>query len=208
MTSPLITVITATYRRPKDLWRLFECLQLVDLTEMAVEHLVIHDGPNEKRLQAITKAFPQHPGIDRKYLCLEKHHGQFGAFCKDFGLITARGKYVVFWDDDNWFYPHALMHLIEIVGIEKRIGVCQLRHHAFRYEPIPNAEIWEQANRTFSFKNIDTGCFIIETELARQGFWYDQQGPGSDHRYFKRVIQAAGGYDTLVFDQTIIGVHL
>ena len=50
MPFPVVSIITATYQRPKDLWRLLECVQLIELQGMRIEHLIIHDGPEASRV--------------------------------------------------------------------------------------------------------------------------------------------------------------
>ncbi|MEZ5949950.1 MAG: glycosyltransferase family A protein [Planctomycetaceae bacterium] len=53
------------------------------------------------------QTFPEEERILRRCVPLPDSQGQFGAALRDAGLREATGRYVVFWDDDNWFYPHA-----------------------------------------------------------------------------------------------------
>ncbi|MEZ6057391.1 MAG: hypothetical protein R3C01_11885, partial [Planctomycetaceae bacterium] len=55
--------------------------------------------------------------------------------------------------------------------------------------------------------NIDSGCFLVQTDLARRGHWFDQQGYGTDYRYFTRLIERVG-VEAVRFVPTVIGVHL
>ncbi len=208
MPAPVVSIITPTFRRAKDLWRLLEAVRLQQWGDGLIEHLVVPDGPPERATQTVLRAFPAEERIRRRSVPLPESQGQFGAACKDAGLREATGRYVVFWDDDNWFYPHALACLLALASEAYPIVVAQLRHNRFRYEPVPSVARWEQDDRQFRLGNIDTGCFLIERNLARRAEWSDQQGPGSDFRYFERVVQAAGGYDAVLFEPTVIGVHL
>ena len=208
MPEPDISIITPTYRRPKDLWRLLECSHLQQLNDLLIEHLIIPDGPGEQLSEKVHQAFPQHSQITRLFLPQTKQLGQYGAGCKDIGLKFATGKSIVFWDDDNWFYSDALIQLHQLLCEEKSIGVSQLRHNAANYLPVPRVSRWEKAGKQFRSGNIDTGCFIINAKIAKQATWLDHQGSGSDYRYFERVVKKAGGYRSVIFDQNVIGVHL
>jgi len=112
MPIPVVSIITPTFQRAKDLWRVLEVVRLQRWGEGEIEHLVIPDGPPDRATQTVLRAFPEEERILRRCVPLPDSQGQFGAACKDAGLREATGRYVVFWDDDNWFYPHALQCLL------------------------------------------------------------------------------------------------
>lgn len=211
LSQPEVTVITATWRRPKDVWRIMEALQLQDLLHdlgsLRIEHLVVTDGPADRQTRRSVKAFDVHPRICRRLLELPLREGQFGAACKDLGLQAATGGAVVFWDDDNWFYPHALRTLWHMLETGAQVGIAQLRHNAQGFRPVPAVERWQAAGQTMRLGNIDTGCFILPTALAKTGFWCDQAGAGSDYRYYDRVTKSVPP-EKIVFQPIVIGVHL
>jgi len=209
-TSPAIdvSIITPTWRRTKDLWKLIESVNLQELGDLQAEHLIVPDGPDASA-QLVAQEVPDHPRIHRCFLSQSQHFGQYGAGCKDVGLREARGRFVLFWDDDNWFYPHALRHMHSLVADEKHaIGVAQLRHNAYQFQPVPNLNRWREDGERFTLGNIDTGCFILATETARSQQWYDQQGPGTDFRYFDRIVSNADTSHSINISEQIIGVHL
>jgi len=207
MASPDITLITATWQRPKDLWRLLECVHLQELGTLQLEHLIVHDGPADRATRQVLNVFRSQRQISRRLLELPEQRGQFGAACKDAGLQIARGKAVAFWDDDNWFYPHAITTLWRLLEAGTSVGVAQVLHNIRSYRPLPDLQRWQADGESFRLGNLDTACFMLRTRLAQTGFWFDQAGRGSDYRYFQRVI-APLPPTAIAFEPVVIGVHL
>ncbi|MEZ6066059.1 MAG: glycosyltransferase family A protein [Planctomycetaceae bacterium] len=115
-----ISVITATRQRPKHLEACLHHFRQQSLGGLRAEHIVVSDGPDDYARRQVQS-------YGARYDQLPESAGQWGAAAKDRGIELARGRYVCFWDDDNWYEPHALATLYTTAfGFD--IGVVQCRY--------------------------------------------------------------------------------
>lgn len=93
------TVITPTWQRAQLL--LTRCIPSVQAQTVAVEHVVVSDGP-DPYLRSLLEDF------DVVYVELDEHPDDpcnFGAYARNKGLEVASGDLVAYLDDDNAFRP-------------------------------------------------------------------------------------------------------
>lgn len=117
-----------------------------------------------------------------------------GATAHDRGIIESRGKYVVFWDDDNIYYPHALSTLYS-TALGHDIGIARVRHQGLVIPSGPQLKAGD----------IDTMCFCVRKELAARVSWVDHGGRYSDFRWIGKL---AGLTDKVNRSPLIVGEHL
>jgi glycosyltransferase involved in cell wall biosynthesis len=102
--SPLVTVITATWRRHGTLLaRTIPSVQ--DQDYPAVEHVIVSDGPDENLRDYLAGEHGmQHPV---RYSELPVHDPQphYGHYARLRGLAIARGTYITYVDDDDSLRP-------------------------------------------------------------------------------------------------------
>ncbi|HEY3969454.1 MAG TPA: glycosyltransferase family 2 protein [Planctomycetaceae bacterium] len=170
-----VSIITPTFDRPKLLWLC--CRQVREqITSLKWEHIVISDGP-DIRAQRIAERH------GAKYLQVPRRENSFGAFARDAGLDAAQGRYVCFWDDDDWYAGNALQTLYDAAqGFD--VGVCQMLHG----DP-PGSVVPQRWRGTFEHGDVGAPCCCIKTEVAKRAKWghEDEQKPGTDFRYFARL---------------------
>lgn len=139
---------------------------------------------------------------DVQFAELEKQHGSFGAFAKDKGIQMANGEYVAFWDDDNFYYPHAAATLFA-AAVNFDIGVVRTSHRCKatgEFITIPR----EWANR-FLFQDIDTMCVCVRKNLAASEKWGNKDtSKGTDYRWLNRLSLAN---PKMNFVPVVIGSH-
>lgn len=152
--NPDITVITGTYNRPKDVARTIHALRSQQ-TAARCEHLVIADG-RCKFTRNVCEAF------DVSYL-ESREERVWGAAPKDHGVKRATGEYLVFWDDDNIYFPNAIEALWRTVqGADA--GFCCIHTLVQRgrlivdVRPEPGVEL----------AGTDYMCVIVRREIAKQ----------------------------------------
>lgn len=117
-----------------------------------------------------------------------------GAAARDKGFKESCGNYVVFWDDDNIYYPHAVATMFSITnGFD--IGVARIRH---RGTVIPTS-------KAFRAGDVDSMCFCLRREIAAKVKWADNGGRYNDFRW---ISKAAGLSERVNYSPIIIGEHL
>ncbi len=161
-----ISVITPAFHRP----RLLEtvCRQFRDQdVPVPVEHIVVSDGPDDE-VAAVAQAYratflisPRQPGDIRG-----------SGRARDRGMEAARGRWLVFWDDDNQYPAWALATLWRAAR-EQDIGVCPILvspegsyDTAERWFLLP----WRWAGE-FRQGEIDTACVCVAADVARRCSW-------------------------------------
>src|SRR5262245_8010799 len=110
MNGSLVSIITPTYQQKKlDLFqRMLGTVQTQ--THPDWEHIICSDGPPEPSIQAIVARCGDGR---RRYMNATRHHGGFGAFVRQEVMMKhARGRYLVFLDDDNLIMPDYLEKMV------------------------------------------------------------------------------------------------
>lgn len=197
-----LTIITATVDRPKDLYRLLEAAAAQRVGKLFVEHLIVLDGPGQEESVVVNREFRGHPRIKRRIVQLETTHGEWGAKAKDVGISEAHGDLIVFWDDDNWFFPHALSTVAMAMARARcDVGVFPVQNRMDGFRILPR---WDQG---LCLGNLDTACLAVRQAVARRSTWYDQQGKGTDWRFFARLANSGAVVKTFPHLDPV-GVHL
>jgi glycosyltransferase involved in cell wall biosynthesis len=178
MISPTLAIITATYKRPA---ALLSCIQNVKQQvcgNLQLEHIVVVDGEDDpESVYLATQA-----GVTVSTI---PHAGSFGAAAKDSGLVRAESDFVVFWDDDNWYYPHAAITAwtaAQACGL----AFCTVEHimpYVRVSQLIPHVD-------PPVCGGIDTACFCVRKDIAELTLWYDGGGRCCDWRWAARLMQA------------------
>jgi glycosyltransferase involved in cell wall biosynthesis len=102
MTAPLVSVITATYRRHREL--LGRCIPSVAAqTYEAIEHVVVSDGPDPELQQLLAETGARYGESE--------HGGHWGHLARLKGIEMATGELIAWLDDDDaWRPDHVALH--------------------------------------------------------------------------------------------------
>ncbi len=178
---PDLTIITATWKRPKLLALCLEQVLAQEVGSMRFEHIVVSDGPSHEA-KAIARFYKV------RYLERKKTGGCCGASAKDVGITEAAGEYICFWDDDNIYEPHALATLYSAAyGCD--IGIVQTYHRVlsedgrepiFRKIPCPWPGHFERGN-------VDTMCICIRRKFAIKEKWAIAEERATDFLWLKKL---------------------
>jgi len=123
----LVSVITPTYHRDPVVLRRCVCCMLLQTTT-SWEQLVCSDGGEEESAKKLVEGFSD-PRIKYRFLSTPKKDGDYGNTVRSEMLKEAKGKYVLFCDDDNIILPEYLekmAHAIENSGTD--FAVCRVIH--------------------------------------------------------------------------------
>lgn len=184
---PDLSVILPTCR-PRSLVRVLKQLNAQVLpAELGVETIVVAEA------DLSTVQLPRHCEVYRK-----EKGGNCGASARDLGILMARGRYLVFWDDDNHYLRHALLtQYLTALGYD--VGVVQIYHtdSGVRHclpRRMPRVELGD----------VDTMCLCVRREVAVCEKWDDHKGVGTDFFWLEKIL---GRGASLHFTPVIIGEH-
>src|SRR5262249_18574844 len=129
------------------------------------EHIVIADGPqNYERARNI------HEGTVEG-----QPSGDWGNKLRDEATRMAKGKMLMFCDDDDIFTPDAL-HLVRTKCDRQRT-----RMHIFRMKSERDGLLWNYEN--LGSGNVGTPMFVLPNNPSRLARWQNPDGPFSDSRF-------------------------
>ncbi|MBD3675933.1 MAG: glycosyltransferase family 2 protein [Planctomycetaceae bacterium] len=183
-----LTIVTATWNRPKWLRNCCEQIRRQSLAGVSWEHIVVSDGPDEIA-ERIARNY------SARFDALSQHVGDRGASGNNRGLELARGRYIVFFDDDNLYHTHALAALYAAAQ-NVEIGVCQTRHKG---QIIPPS--FEEPLR---FGQVDSMCLCVMTDFARREQWPYRRG-STDWGWLERLMKHK---PRIRITPIVIGEHL
>ena len=102
MENPLVSVIIPSHNRFEGLLHALESVKKQSLTDYEV--IVINDGSDDERYLDYTF------DIDVKVIHLKmnsvKEKGYFSDSIRNFGINKAKGKYIAFLDDDDYWFSN------------------------------------------------------------------------------------------------------
>jgi hypothetical protein len=134
------------------------------------------------------------PLLNQAKIFKTKPHYDYGATARDLGLLHALGEYVLFWDDDNIYYKHALAaQYANIVGYD--LGISKAYHLNYI---IPNS-------KDISPGDIDTINICVSKQLAKKCKWSHNGTKYSDYIYIIKLLEHN---PVIRYSDIIIGHHL
>lgn len=115
---PLISVVTRTYQG-REHW-LRECIaSVMNQTYSALEHIIVEDG-GDSHSAFIANLRTQYPSRNIRYFPISKA-GRSAA--GNYGLAEAKGRYIIFLDDDDLFLPDHIEILYKSIACNANSAV-------------------------------------------------------------------------------------
>lgn len=186
-----IAIITATNNH-KNLKRFLYNIGNQSFNGLNAEIIVIqeHDEASQQSFDIGNLTFP----IKNLKIANQPIHNDYGATAKDRGIALASAQYLVFWDDDNIYYPHALVsQYLNATGFD--IGISKVVHQNLTI-PI---------NRSIDAGYIDTMCLCVKRTLAQKERWSSVDGRYTDFRWVDKLSKH---HPMINYSEVIIGQHL
>lgn len=122
MKNVLLSVIIPTYKRPEFLGRAIDSA-LLSSPNGDVEVIVVPNGPDAS-WKEVAQQYQDEPRII--WSAIEKAHANAA---RNHGLELARGKYIRFLDDDDYFYPeNAKKQLVDLIKSQAELSYSCLNH--------------------------------------------------------------------------------
>lgn len=146
-----------------------------------------------------------HPetSLPSRFVDFRKTPGDFGNIIRDRLIRVAKGRHLLFLDDDNAYTPLALSAFLRYVEHEMIIGRIDVSR-AFEVSVIP--AFGEPTERCVRQGNIDPLCLCLSRELVltRCGGWNNEGGYESDFLNIRRYHRRARGVALL---DEVVGVY-
>ena len=116
----MVTVIIPTYKRAKYIKRAVQ--SILDQTYQDVEVIVVDDNDaNTEYRQELEKEMEKYKNNEKvKYIQHEKNMN--GAVARNTGIREAKGEYITFLDDDDYFLPKRLEIMVDYMEKNKEYG--------------------------------------------------------------------------------------
>ena len=181
-------IITPTYKRAKFLPAFIQNVRRQTYSNWTLA--IVHDGPGDRE---VAETVRRSASEDRRihYWKTSVHHGDMGNTPRRLGIENLREgvpkiDYVLFWDDDNYFFRGALTDIDKAIEDTGKPDLLLVPiKHKWRSLPLKGVPL-----RAFTMGNIDTANLCVKKNVAIQHFEKSQRISDSYHQdfYFYRSI--------------------
>lgn len=109
----LVSVVIPTYRRAELLNRAID--SVLNQTYSNIECIVVNDNiPNDEYSKVLYGLIQKYKS-DSRFVFLEQAKHINGAEARNCGIRNAKGEFVAFLDDDDWWKPQKIEHQVEFI---------------------------------------------------------------------------------------------
>lgn len=183
-----LSIITPT-SNPANLARYLQQLSDQSCEGINYELILIYESEDHRLFDNVSS-----PLLHRAKIFKTKRNYDYGASAKDLGLLHALGNYVVFWDDDNIYFKHALAsQYANAHGYD--IGVSSAYHLNYIIPHTNNIQAGD----------IDTINICVKKDLAKKALWSNNGTKYSDYIYISRLLE---NKPSIRYSPIIVGHHL
>ena len=178
-TTGLVSVIIPTYRRAERLTRAVD--SVLKQTYSNFEVLLINDNepgdPFTEELQQRTEPFQHDP---RFQLIIQERHTN-GAAARNVGIRRARGEYIAFLDDDDWWEPGKLEEQVrELESLSPEWGGVSCKYTLYdrnnkvlgRTKKYRDGYIYKDILNLLS--DVATGTLLLRHEALDEAGYFDE----------------------------------
>ena len=110
----LVSVIMPTYKRSEKLIRAIE--SVLTQTYTNIELLLVNDNePGDEYTEKLKQRVKEYENDPRFHLIIQEKHIN-GAVARNVGIRRARGQYIAFLDDDDWWEKDKLKQQVEVLS--------------------------------------------------------------------------------------------
>lgn len=181
--NPMVSVIVPTFNRPEFLRRALN--SIFEQTHRNYEAVVINDGGED--VASIAAEFPK-----TTYISLDKNRGLPAA--RNVGLRRAKGTWIAYLDDDDWFYPHHLQILVSWIH-KARFVYSDAHLMNYRGEKKLFMSVDPDPGNILSHNITPVCCILHDHLLAAEAGMFDEDLPNhEDWDLWIRMSKIAGMY--------------
>lgn len=180
--NPLVSIIIPTYLRSNLLIKTLE--SIIDQSYSNWECIIIDDGSDEDTINEILDFITKEPNI--KFFKRPCNFKKGPSACRNEGIKKAHGKYLQFFDDDDFMYSNLLEEKVNLME-EKKFDVL-----------VSPLDFFSIAENKVTHKNNIVSNDIIESYVIGEISWY-VSGPlwlkSFVIEYFDESIQTLDDWD-------------
>ena len=202
--SPMISVCIAHLNRPENITSVIAALRQQSFQDYEI--VVVDDGSSAEQLQALRSALDGEAGVS-----LVEQENRYLGSARNTGARHARGRYLLFHDDDNIARPKELQTLFEVAERTEADVLCcfsdvfvgdgppdESSIQPLRRMPIGADIYYGLVRNGFG----DSNCLVRRSAWAEGGGFSEHYRIGlDDHEFFARMVLA--GYRLLVVPESL-----
>jgi len=176
----MVTAITPTFQRNlKVIARCIDCMRLQ--TDPRWEMLVCSDGAEEMHVRDLIHSL-EDPRIHYHHTSTAKREGDYGNTVRSEMLKLAKGKYIMFLDDDNLVLPHYVEHMMAALDAHPEAGftVARIMHFGPLNESVVGKPPRVLTGIPVKLYHIDPLQVMVRTNVMREVGWDTEVGYLSD----------------------------
>lgn len=123
----LVSVIVPTYRRTDMLERAIE--SILNQSYKKIELLLVNDNvPGDEFSKQLEKRIKKYRS-DKRFHFVEQEQHINGAVARNFGIKMAKGEYIAFLDDDDWWHKNKIEKQVKLLsGLDESWGGVSCRY--------------------------------------------------------------------------------
>ncbi|QIG52183.1 glycosyltransferase [Nordella sp. HKS 07] len=194
--APLVSVIIAHHDRPQYLMQLVASLEEQDYRNFEV--ILVDDGSKLPESHATLDRLEE-PFVKKDWKIIRGENRYVGA-ARNRGVKESRGGYIIFIDDDNALFPHAISTFVHAIE-HSRSDVCTALAKTFYDVHVPSAPDDAYVSYVPLGGSLDMGfltnCFGDTISIYRRsifdtiGYQFEKFGyMVEDHEFFVRILLA------------------
>lgn len=209
MDNILVTVIIPTYKRPSFIGRAID--SVLAQTYKNIEIIVVSDNdPNTP--EDIETVEVLKPYIEKGVQYLPAIGNMGGSLARNRGLKEAKGDYVNFLDDDDYFYPTKIEKQVSVIiekGIKVAVVGCNaaIKNGSGKILSIEKPEVYDKNDILYSelLCNLcTTSLNLIRTDVIRKSGGFFKMESSQEHLMLIRVFAVEATFDTV--DEVLVDI--
>lgn len=185
---PLVSTVIPTYKRAKMLSRAID--SVLKQSYSNIEIIVVDDNNPDSEYREMTKKIMDHYKDDKNVKYVKHAKNRNGSTARNTGVLKAKGNYICFLDDDNYFFENKIEKQIEylIDNPQYKAVYCGLK---MGDEKILSEQVGDLTFEQLSGTNIiDTNMILMERPVILQfGGWDERLKRNQDVSFMLRYFE-------------------
>lgn len=183
MKDPIVSIVIATYNRPKMIARALACI--LAQTRQDIEAVIIDDSPNDETEKVVKAISDQRI----KYFRNAKRGNLPTARNQGVKFSDQNSKYIAFLDDDDELLPDFLEKAVRFLEENKDFSVVNTNAEYRTREGRRIGDCRDSKNNVFWKETLSNGSVIRKSVFTEEGFWYDERKVMEDLDFAVRVLK-------------------